>query len=295
MRPIALATSFAGLALAAASTPVPAAADTAVAGVSRGTAGLAAISGPAAAAPQVRILPGWRTPEGARIAAIEIRLAPGWHTYWRVPGEAGIPPSFDWSASKNLAAVGYEWPRPELFETEGMQTFGYEQALVLPVQLRPVDPAAPIEVALAAAFGVCSDICMAAEAKAALTLSPDAPEEGRDEIEAALAERVQSASEAGVVRATCAVAPGAGGNEIVATVTFAHPAAPDQIAVIEPGRPDVWIGMPESRVEGRTLTASAPMEVIGGTAGTMIARDAMRLTLLGADEAVDIRGCQAPD
>lgn len=292
MRPLALATSFAGFALAA----VPAVADTVVAGVSPGIAALGGASfGPAAAAPQMQLVPGWRTPEGARVAAIEIRLAPGWHTYWRVPGEAGIPPSFDWSASTNLAAVTYEWPRPELFETSGMQTFGYEQRLVLPVRLKPVDPAAPIELALAAAFGVCSDICIAAEARAALTLLPDAPEAGRDEIEAALAERLRSAAEAGVVRATCAMAPGAGGDEIVATVTFAHPAEPDQIAVIEPGRPDVWIGMPESRVDGRTLTASAPMEVVGAAAGTMLARDEVRLTLLGDDEAVDIRGCQAPD
>jgi DsbC/DsbD-like thiol-disulfide interchange protein len=243
----------------------------------------------------MRLVPGWRTPEGARVAAIEIRLAPGWHTYWRVPGEAGIPPSFDWSASRNLAAVSYEWPRPETFESDGMQTFGYERVLVLPVRLKPVDPSAPIELALAAAFGVCSDICMPAEATAALTLSPDAPEDGRDEIEAALAERLRSAAEAGVVRATCAMAPGAGGGEIVATVTFAHPPAPDQIAVIEPGRPDVWIGMPESRVDGRTLTARAPIEVAGAAAGTMIARDDVRLTLLGAEDAVDIHGCQAPD
>jgi hypothetical protein len=53
--------------------------------------------------------------------------------------------------------------------------------------------------------------------------------------------------------------------------------------------------MPESRVEGRTLTASAPIEVLGATGGPMIARDELRLTVLGGNQAVDIRGCEAPD
>ena len=70
----------------------------------------------------VGTLDGWRQPDGSRLAAVEIRLAPGWHTYWRVPGDAGIPPSFDWSGSSNLASVAYEWPRPEIFDSFGMRT-----------------------------------------------------------------------------------------------------------------------------------------------------------------------------
>ncbi|MFT3973079.1 MAG: protein-disulfide reductase DsbD family protein [Amaricoccus sp.] len=283
MRPLALV--LAGLALATPAFSEDAGAE--VAGAS-----FSAPSAPAAA-PSMRLLAGWRAPDGTRVAAIEIALAPGWHTYWRVPGEAGIPPSFDWSGSRNLAAVSYEWPRPEVFDTEGMQTFGYERRLVLPVRLHPADPGAPMQVALDADIGVCSDICMAAQATAALQLGPDTPEDSRGEIEAALADRLQSPAEAGVVRTTCTLASGADGDEIVATVTFASATDPGQIAIIEPGRPDIWVGSPDTRVEGRTLTASAPMEALG-TGGSMIARDAVRLTLLGAERAIDIRGCDAP-
>jgi DsbC/DsbD-like thiol-disulfide interchange protein len=266
-------------------------------------AGFAAAALPAAAgaepalaspgAAEVRLIPGWRAADGARVAAVEIRLAPGWHTYWRVPGDAGIPPSFDWSGSTNLAGVTYEWPRPETFEVGGMRTFGYERVLVLPIRLQPVDPAAPVRLALDADFGVCSDICVAAAADVAMTLAPDAPEEGRAEIEAALADRLRSAAEAGVERATCAVTQGPGGNEITATVTFARSPDPGQLAIIEAGRPDLWIGVPESRTEGRTLTARAPVEALGA-AGPVLARGDMRVTVLGAKEAVDIRGCDAP-
>ncbi|MBB5222639.1 DsbC/DsbD-like thiol-disulfide interchange protein [Amaricoccus macauensis] len=308
MHPIVLATAAAGLAIAApvvalaedaVPTPAtaeeagPAAAAAVIPEVSRSVASIATGIA-AAAAPGMRLLSGWRAPDGSRVAAIEIALAPGWHTYWRIPGEAGIPPRFDWSESRNLAAVSYEWPRPIMFETEGMQTFGYEQKLVLPVRLRPADPSAPMEITLEADFGVCSDICIAAEASAELALAPDAAEDGRHEIETALAQRAQSAAEAGVVRATCTLTPGADGDEIIATVTFAQPTNPGEIALIEPGRPDIWIGTPQSSVEGLTLTASAPMEALGSDATSVIARDDMRLTVLGPDRVVDIRGCEAP-
>lgn len=248
---------------------------------------------PAGSGTQVRLIPGWRLSDGTRLAAIEIRLAPGWHTYWRVPGDAGIPPTFDWSGSTNLASVAYEWPRPERFESAGMETFGYERGLVLPVRLKPADAAAPMVLTLDADFGVCADICMAADADLTLTLAPDTPEEGRDEIEAALADRPRSAAEAGVLRVTCAVTQGAGGTEISAAVTFAGQAGPYLVAAIETGQPDVWIGVPESRTSGRVLTASAPMETLG-QGGPMLARRDLRMTLLGAADAVDIRGCDAP-
>ena len=283
-----VATSLVGLVLAS----LPATAQTVqtvLAGVAPGDLS----AGGAPASPQVTLVPGWRMPDGTRVAAIEIRLAPGWHTYWRVPGEAGIPPHFDWTGSRNLSGISYEWPRPKVFATEGMQTFGYEQRLVLPVRLKPTDPDAPMTLSLDASIGVCSDICMAAEAQTGLTLTPDSPEAGRGEIEAALAERMRSAEEAGVVRATCAFSQAAGGNEITATVTFDHAAGADRIAIIEAGAPDVWVGMPESRVSGRILTASAPVETVGA-GGPMVARSDVRLTVLGAEDAVDIRGCQAP-
>lgn len=253
------------------------------------------VSGPfAGAAPRVRVLSGWTGDDGRRVAAIEIRLAPGWHTYWRVPGEAGIPPRFDWSGSENLAGVAYEWPRPDVFESAGMVTLGYERTLVLPVRLQPADPGAPMRIALAAEFGVCSDICVAAQASVEMTIEPGAAEDGRGEIEAALAERARNPDEAGVLSATCGLSQDGDGTEITATVTFSDPAGPGEIAIIEPGRPDVWIGMPESRTEGRTLTASAPIEALDARAGPVLSRGDVRLTVLGPTEAVDIRGCEAP-
>ena len=51
------------------------------------------------------LLPGWQIEGGGQMAALQLTLAPGWKTYWRSPGDAGIPPSFDWSGSQNVKSV----------------------------------------------------------------------------------------------------------------------------------------------------------------------------------------------
>src|SRR6056297_1939284 len=74
---------------------------------------------------RAEILGGWVTESGTRIVGLRLSLAPGWRTYWSVPGDAGIPPQFDWSGSDNLVGVRVHWPAPTVFETYGMRTAGY--------------------------------------------------------------------------------------------------------------------------------------------------------------------------
>ncbi len=268
----------------------------AVVAISVAAASPGAAEGSSAAQNAVRgvsLIDGWRQPDGSRLAAIEIELAPGWHTYWRAPGSTGIPPAFDWSGSRNLASAAYEWPRPLIFDSFGATAIGYAGTVVLPVRLVPVDPEAPLELSLDLDFGVCADICVAAEAELDERIAPDAPEEGRTRIEAALAERAWDASEAGVTKVTCSLQPAGRGLALTAWITFATAPSPGQVAVLEPGQPDLWIGDAESRTEGRTVTASAPIAG-AGTAGPVLERRALRLTVLDDHRAVDIRGCEAP-
>ena len=48
----------------------------------------------------------------AYLAGVEITLAEGWKTYWRTPGDAGVPPLFDWTGSTNVAAIKVRYPAP---------------------------------------------------------------------------------------------------------------------------------------------------------------------------------------
>ena len=240
----------------------------------------------------VALLKGWRQPNGTHVAALEIRLRPGWHTYWRAPGAYGIPPQFDWSGSRNLESVSYIWPRPSAFESYGARTIGYHDALVLPMILRPSDPAAPIEAALKLFFGVCEDICIPAEAELAATLAVDGPPGGKPRIDRALSRRALTAVEAGVVDATCELLPGADGNELAATVTFGATPAQGQIALLEAGRPDVWVGELRSVEDGPRISAQAEMR--GASGGVALDRSAVRITILDDSRAVEIQGCRKP-
>ena len=125
-------------------------------------------------------------------AGVEIRLDPGSLTYWRNPGEAGVPPVFSFSRSKNLKAAVVRYPAPRRFVEAGSDVFGYRGSVIFPVDVTPLDPGKPVELVLDLQYAACDKICVPAEAKARLVLSagdPRTPQADRIEAFAALAPR----------------------------------------------------------------------------------------------------------
>ncbi len=108
-------------------------------------------------------------------AAVEIVMPAGWKTYWRAPGDAGgIPPEFDFAASQNLAEARVLYPAPHrLFDKAGA-TIGYKDRVIFPVALTAKDPAQPVQLKLKAAYGVCKELCVPAEAEIEVAVPPDA-------------------------------------------------------------------------------------------------------------------------
>jgi DsbC/DsbD-like thiol-disulfide interchange protein len=96
----------------------------------------------------------------ARLAGVALRLDAEWKTYWRMPGEAGVPPEFDWSSSANLAKVEVLYPLPQRFADAGGETVGYKHDVVFPLRLYPADPAAAIDLRLSLFLGICKDVCV---------------------------------------------------------------------------------------------------------------------------------------
>lgn len=140
---------------------------------------------------KARLLAG-RVPSGAQgqtFAFVEIALEPGWKTYWRTPGDAGgLPPSFDWSKSSNLAAAQVAFPAPRRFTDKSGNTIGYEGGVVLPVTLTPESAEAPISLVVGLQYGICKDVCIPVEVELAL----DVPADGGDEAPAAALEALDS-------------------------------------------------------------------------------------------------------
>ena len=105
-------------------------------------------------------------------AGIEIRLDPGWKTYWRYPGDSGVPPTLDFSGSENVKSVSTLWPAPERFaDGAGGYSIGYHGDVVLPLQIVPHDAAKPSLLHVKLGYAVCGKLCVPAEAQLALTLS----------------------------------------------------------------------------------------------------------------------------
>jgi DsbC/DsbD-like thiol-disulfide interchange protein len=104
-------------------------------------------------------------------AGVEIQLKAGWKTYWRYPGDAGVPPRFDWSGSENLAVLEVKWPAPERFVDEsGAKSIGYHGDIIFPLMVRPIDPARPVRLKLKLDFAVCEKLCVPADAELMLEI-----------------------------------------------------------------------------------------------------------------------------
>ncbi len=237
-----------------------------------------------------RLLSGWQTESGTRMAAVELTLAPGWKTYWRSPGEAGIPPSFDFTGSTNLKSVIFHWPRPSVFDLNGMQTIGYHDGVVLPMEIRAKDPSAPVTLRLGMDLGVCSDICLPA------SLSFDAELGGKGAtdpaIRAALADMPRPATSAGLTGIGCAVEPIRDGLRVTAAVDMPE-LGPDETVVFETKTQGVWVSEATASREGSTLTAVSDMVPPEG-APFALDRSGVTVTVIAENSAVEISGCPAP-
>jgi DsbC/DsbD-like thiol-disulfide interchange protein len=109
-------------------------------------------------------------PDGTRLAGIEIRLDPHYKTYWRSPGDSGLPPAFDWSASTNLRSVQVSWPAPTRFEDSAGSSIGYKDRVVFPLAVTPLDPGKPVVLELRMDYAVCEQVCIPAHAEPRLVL-----------------------------------------------------------------------------------------------------------------------------
>lgn len=258
------------------------------------SAAMACAISPAAANPMegivtVDVMRGWEMQSGNRIAALRISLAPGWKTYWRAPGDAGIPPIISFGGSENIAATRLQWPVPEIFYEGNMRSLGYLGDVVVPVELTPRSADGPMILTGEMQIGVCDEICIPAH----LTFRANIPAGGErvPAIVAALINRPLTAEEAGVMSVVCAFQPKDDGIIVQTTVTLPHTGGAEAV-VIEAGDPEVWVSEPDVSRDGNRLHAVSYMVHSRGSSFALD-RSAIRITVLGQNHAVDVRGCDS--
>ncbi|MGR3484212.1 MAG: protein-disulfide reductase DsbD domain-containing protein [Paracoccaceae bacterium] len=234
---------------------------------------LALLATPAAAqtSPHVTVdvRPGWTTERGTRMAALHLRLAPGWKTYWRAPGETGIPPRI--AVAGGDAAV--HWPVPEVTESFGLTSIGYAGEVVLPVEVAG-DPG---RLSGRMEIGICERVCVP------VTLGFDAPLD-RDGPDPAIAAALAAQAVAGRGPAVCAASAIEGGLRL--TVRVPAVADPDAL-VVEVADPGIWVSPARGgRREGGAWVAT--VDLMGAVA---LDRSALTVTSLGSGWAEERRGC----
>lgn len=93
-------------------------------------------------------------------AGLSLELGEGWKTYWRSPGEVGLPPKIAWNGSANLDAAEFQWPAPTRFRAFGIENFGYEGKVTYPIRLSVNQPGKPLNLKAQISLLVCSNVCV---------------------------------------------------------------------------------------------------------------------------------------
>lgn len=228
-----------------------------------------------------QFLPGWTDEAGNRISAFEVTLEPGWKTYWRSPGDSGLPPSFEWTMSENIAEVQFHWPAPEVILTDGELTLGYHDQLILPFTARAETTGQPVKIAAEIMLGVCDDICVPVQ----LSLTAPAPDATPDRrIEAALSRQPKRVD----LSLTCEVRSIEDGMQV--TVNLSDTNADNTWVMELDGAPEIWVSQALTEAVPSGLRATS--DFIAPTGKPFdLNTDRLRITRLGKAGATESIGC----
>lgn len=230
-------------------------------------------------------------PDGQAALGLAIDLAPGWKTYWRSPGEGGVAPEFDWSASTNLKSAEVGFPVPERQVVGGVTSIVYPASVILPVTVAAKDPKQPLRLSLVFRYGVCHDICVPREDRLSFELQPGngVPSASAPAIEAARAQVPLPFAQAGLTLKRAWTTPGPKPT-LKLSIEAAEPLTPSDILV--EGPETVWFEQPQMAVpdtapgaRGGTVLAVVPLGPAG--APDLLAGHTLTITVLAGARSAE--------
>lgn len=226
------------------------------------------------------------------LAGVELKLDPGWHTYWRDPGDSGVPPTFDFSGSDNVKSATVLWPAPQRFsDGAGGTSIGYLDHVVFPVRVAPMDAAKPSLLHLKLGYAVCYNLCIPGKAKLQLALNGNGAEDAAiEKAETRVPRRVAIGPNAGPNKALAIVAvhrvAGVPHDHVVVDVA-APPGAPVDLFVEGPTA-DWSLPQPESKgkVDGETRQFTFDLDGLPPDAHAIGAM--LTFTAVSPDDAIEV-------
>ena len=234
---------------------------------------------------EVRLIASGIGTDGKLAAGIEIVMPQGWHTYWRSPGDAGVPPLVDFSASKNLGPAAIDFPVPTRLDDGFAVTNVYQDRVLLLVSAPIADPTQPVELSVSLQIGVCDEICIPEEVNAVLTVPPGENDAGAAKTLAAARALVPGAAEPGVFALEKASRDGGTENKPVFRFAGVVPDAVHANVFVE-GPPD-WSPYTPELVSGRAGKATWSVKFSRTGSTVPIAGAKFRVTILSGNRAID--------
>ena len=236
----------------------------------------------------VDIIRGWRQSDDIHIAAINIKLEDGWKTYWRVPGIGGIAPILNWEKSKNIKNISQIWPTPNIYNEYGLQTIGYKDELLLPLQIQPIDKKQPIHLSITIDFGICSDVCVPIQTSVEERL-PERTSIGKKNILDTLEKAILSGNKSPFKIVKCNIVPIKDGFEVNAFFEGLASFDKDTLGVVEyPVKQNGWINQKASLISSNQLSVHA---IVYNKSIHFIDRSDLTLTIFTKNKAFEFDGC----
>lgn len=228
---------------------------------------------------------------GGRVfrAGVEIKLKEGWKTYWRYPGDSGVPPALDFSQSQNVKAVTVLYPAPMRFpDGAGGNSIGYKGVVVLPLHVVPEDAGKPVTLNLKLDYAVCDKLCVPAEAKLELLLTGTA--NANDATLSAAEARVPKRAAIGDsgTPAIRAVRREAGSGKPRVVVDVAAPAGASLTLFAEGPTPQWALPLPEPVAGASAGQQRFAFELDGMPPGEKSDGATIRLTAVSGDKAIEV-------
>ncbi|HEU0151186.1 MAG TPA: protein-disulfide reductase DsbD domain-containing protein [Bradyrhizobium sp.] len=219
------------------------------------------------------------------LGGVALQLQPGWKTYWRSPGDSGVPPRFDFSKSENVEAVTILWPAPTKFDDgAGGHSLGYHDQTVLPLRIVTKNADKPVTLRAEISYAVCEKICIPVDAKAELPFTSVASTEDST-LFAALDTVPKPANIGDPIPLTIRDVKRDGKSGVTVDVVIAD--ARDVNLFVEGPTPDWALPIPTAAEHSPPGVKRFNFELDGVPPGVKPDGAALRFTLVGADKAYE--------
>ncbi|MDR7031627.1 protein-disulfide reductase DsbD domain-containing protein [Mesorhizobium sp. BE184] len=203
---------------------------------------------------RVRLVTTGTADQAGRIQGVlEIALKPGWKTYWRDPGDSGVPPQIDVNASANVAGVDLSFPAPQRHDDGYGQWAGYDRSVALPAVFTLKSPGDKALIEAHVFLGICETICIPVQT----TLSVDPASDPDNATDAELVKTAFAAlpqAERSDFRAVTVA-----GDDETLNVEVAAPGAPDDVDFFVAGNQDYMFGPPTRTEQNGKVLFSVPI------------------------------------